>query len=49
MTCTRDDYGYSRAARKEKITRKFRLVDPKFNSYPDARVFSYWLTNMECY
>ena len=29
--------------------RKFRLVDLKFDGYPDPRVFSDWLANMEFY
>jgi len=31
---------------RKKITRKFRLVDPKFDGYPDPRIFSDWLANM---
>ena len=53
-TCTRDDYENNRAydwrvAKKEDITRKFRLEDPKFDGYPDLHVFSDWLADMECY
>ena len=41
-TCTRDDYKNSRAydwraVKKEKITHKFGLEDPKFDSDHDPR------------
>ena len=31
------------------ITRKFRLEYPNFDDYPDPRVFSEWLVDIECY
>ena len=35
--------------RKEKIARRFKLEDPKFDGFYDPSVFSDWLANMECY
>jgi len=35
-------------ARKEKIARRFKLEDPKFDGYCDPNIFSNWLTNMKC-
>jgi len=43
-TCTRGDHESSCAhdchARKEKIARRFKLEDPKFDGYCDSSVFS---------
>ena len=49
MICTRGDHESSCDASKEKITRKFKLKDPKFDDYSDPSFFSDWLANMECY
>jgi len=51
--CTRGNYesccAYDWRTRKEKIADKFKLEDPKFDSYCDSSIFSDWLANMECY
>jgi len=52
MACTKGDYESSARdwrARKEKITRKFKLKDSKFNGYCDPSVFNDRLSNMKCY
>ena len=36
-------------ANKEEITRKIRLENPKIDGYPNSRVFSEWLADIECY
>ena len=36
-------------ARKEKIVRRFKLEDPKFNDYCDPSAFSDWLAIMKYY
>jgi len=51
--CTRDDYESSDAhdwhGRKDEITRRVKIEDPKFDGYYDLSVFSNWLTDVECY
>jgi len=51
--CTRGDHESSHIhdwrARKEKIARKVKLEDPKFDGYCDPSVFFDWLADFECY
>ena len=50
--CTRGDHNSNAddwRVRKEKIARRVKLEDSKFDGYFDPSVFSNWLANMECY
>jgi len=35
-------------ARKEKLARKYKIKDLKFDSYCDPSIFSDWLDNIDC-
>jgi len=52
-TCTSGNYESSCAHdwrdKKEKITRKFKLEDLKFDGYCFSSIFSGWLADIECY
>ena len=45
MPCNRGDHESS-CARKEKITRRFKLEDLKFDDFSDPSIFSDWLVNI---